>query len=482
MNSGINSGIDMERLTRYIDTVWDQSIVPALSEYIRIPNKSVHFDPQWEQHGHMLRAAELMKTWCEQNALPGMKIEIVRLPGLTPLLYIDVPASGNPAGRSNDCVLLYGHMDKQPEFSGWVEGLEAWKPVLRDGRLYGRGGADDGYAVFGSLLALRALADQNIPYVRSVILIEGSEESGSPDLPAYIDALADRIGEPSLVVCLDAECGNYDQFWCTTSLRGNLVGTLRVDVLTEGVHSGMASGIVPSSLRIARRLLERVESAETGKLIDALWCKIPEDRLQQARAAAQALGKSVHGKMPFAGPTRPMSDDPYELLLNSTWRPTLSVTGAEGIPSLQNAGNVLRPFTALKLSFRLPAGVDAQAAAAAVKQALESDPPYGAKVEFEVESSMGGWNAPSTAPWLEAAIQSASQTFFGRDAMYMGVGGTIPFMGMLSEKFPRTQFLITGVLGPHSNAHGPNEFLDIATGKRVTACVAHVVAEHAKKK
>jgi acetylornithine deacetylase/succinyl-diaminopimelate desuccinylase-like protein len=474
--------MNVERLTRYIDTAWDQSIVPALFEYIRIPNKSVHFDPQWEQHGHMLRAAELMKAWCEQHALPGMKIEIVRLPGLTPVLYIDVPASGNPAGRSNDCVLLYGHMDKQPEFSGWAAGLEPWKPVLRDGRLYGRGGADDGYAVFGSLLALRALADQNIPYARSVILIEGSEESGSPDLPAYIDALADRIGEPSLVVCLDAECGNYDQFWCTTSLRGNLVGTLRVDVLTEGVHSGMASGIVPSSFRIARRLLERVESAETGKLIDALWCKIPEDRLQQARAAAQALGKGVHGKMPFAGGTRPMSDDPYELLLSSTWRPTLSVTGAEGMPSLQNAGNVLRPYTSLKLSFRLPPGIDAQAAAAAVKKALESDPPYGAKIAFDVESSMGGWNAPSTAPWLEAAIQSASRTFFGRDAMYMGVGGTIPFMGMLSDKFPRTQFLITGVLGPHSNAHGPNEFLDIATGKRVTACVAHVVAEHCRKK
>jgi acetylornithine deacetylase/succinyl-diaminopimelate desuccinylase-like protein len=478
----MNSGINMERLTRYIDTAWDQSVVPALSEYIRIPNKSVHFDPQWEQHGHMLRAAELMKAWCEQHALPGMKIEIVRLPGLTPLLYIDVPASANPPGRSNDCVLLYGHMDKQPEFSGWAEGLEPWKPVLRDGRLYGRGGADDGYAVFGSLLALRALADQNIPYVRSVILIEGSEESGSPDLPAYIDALADRIGEPSLVVCLDAECGNYDQFWCTTSLRGNLVGTLRVDVLTEGVHSGMASGIVPSSFRIARRLIERVENAETGKLIDALWTRIPEDRLQQARAAAQTLGKGVHGKLPFAGGTRPMSDDIYELLLNSTWRPTLSVTGAEGLPTLQNAGNVLRPYTSLKLSFRLPPGVDAKAAANAVQQLLESDPPYGATVKFNAESSEGGWNAPSTAPWLEAAIQSASRAFFGRDAMYMGVGGTIPFMGMLSRKFPRTQFLVTGVLGPHSNAHGPNEFLDIATGKRVTACVAHVVAEHWKSR
>ncbi|HET9446118.1 MAG TPA: M20/M25/M40 family metallo-hydrolase, partial [Steroidobacteraceae bacterium] len=401
----------------------------------------------------------------------------VRLPGLTPLLYIEVPGCG-AAASSKDCVLLYGHMDKQPEFSGWSEGLDPWKPVLRDGRLYGRGGADDGYAVFGSLLALRALADQNIPFARSVILIEGSEESGSPDLPAYIDALADRIGEPSLVVCLDAECGNYDQFWCTTSLRGNLVGTLRVEVLNEGVHSGMASGIVPSSFRIARLLIERVENAETGRLMDALWTKIPEDRLKQARAAAAALGKGVYTKLPLAGETGPMNHDPYELLLNSNWRPTLSVTGAEGLPSLQNAGNVLRPFTTLKLSFRLPPGVDAQAAANAVKQTLEKDPPYGARVTFDVESSMGGWNAPSTAPWLEAAIQSASQNFFGRDAMYMGVGGTIPFMGMLSEKFPRTQFLITGVLGPHSNAHGPNEFLDIATGQRVTACVAHVVAEH----
>jgi acetylornithine deacetylase/succinyl-diaminopimelate desuccinylase-like protein len=376
---------------------------------------------------------------------------------------------------------MYGHMDKQPEFTGWAEGLGPWTPVLRNGRLYGRGGADDGYAVFGSLLALRALQDQGIPHARCVILIEGSEESGSPDLPPYIDALAGRIGEPSLVVCLDAECGNYDQFWCTTSLRGNLVGTLRVEVLREGVHSGMASGIVSSSFRIARQLIERVENAETGKLIDALWVPIPEDRLAQARAAAQALGASVHAKLPLVEGMKPMSDDISELLLNSTWRPTLSVTGVDGIPSIENAGNVLRPYTTLKLSFRLPPTLDASAAAQAVKETLESDPPYGAKVQFNVESSMAGWNAPSTAPWLEQAIQSASRTVFGRDAMYMGVGGTIPFMGMLSEKFPRTQFLITGVLGPQSNAHGPNEFLDIATGKRVTACVSYVVAEHARR-
>ena len=469
--------MNTDRLQQYIANAWDNSVVPTLCEYIRIPNKSIHFDPQWAEHGHMDRAAELMKTWCEAHALPGMAVEIVRLPNRTPLLFIDVP------GKTDDCVLLYGHMDKQPEFTGWSEGLSAWTPVLRDGRLYGRGGADDGYAVFGSLVALRALADQGIPHARCVILIEGSEESGSPDLPAYIDALADRIGEPSLVVCLDAECGNYDQFWVTNSLRGNLLGTLRVDVLKEGVHSGMASGIVPSSFRIARALLARIEDANTGEiLVDALLTDVPQERIEQAQAAARALGATVHEKMPFVSGMHPVSRDPAELLINSTWAPTLSVTGVDGIPSLENAGNVLRPFTALKLSFRLPPGVDATQAAESVKQTLERDPPYGASVSFDVTSAMGGWNAPRVEPWLADAAQSASQHFFGRDAMYMGVGGTIPFMGMLAEKFPRTQFLVTGVLGPQSNAHGPNEFLDIETGKRVTACVAEVVAAHAQRR
>jgi acetylornithine deacetylase/succinyl-diaminopimelate desuccinylase-like protein len=471
--------MNRQQLTQLIDSTWDESVVPTLCEYIRIPNKSANFDASWEQHGHMDKAAELLRQWCAANALPGMQLEIIRLPGRTPLLFIDVPATG---GAKQDCVLMYGHMDKQPEFSGWSEGLDPWTPVIRNGRLYGRGGADDGYAVFGSLLALRALAAQGIPHARCVILIEGSEESGSPDLPDYIDALAGRIGEPSLVVCLDAECGNYDQFWCTTSLRGNLIGTLRVEVLREGVHSGMASGIAASTFRIARALIERVENAATGEVIQGLHGRIPEERLRQAKAAAAALGASVYAKLPLLKGVQPVTGDVTELLLNSTWRPTLSTTGVDGIPSLENAGNVLRPYTTLKLSFRLPPGVDPQAAATLVKQTLERDPPYGAHVTFEVNSSMGGWDAPPTAPWLEAAIQGASQHFFGRDAMYMGVGGTIPFMGMLSEKFPRTQFLVTGVLGPQSNAHGPNEFLDIATGKRVTACVAHVVAEHARRK
>ena len=466
--------MDISKAKSHVDAAWADSILPQLVEYVRIPNKSPLFDPDWEAHGHMEAAVQLMQRWAQAEAPAGSKVEVLRLKGRTPVLMVDVP------GEADDCVLMYGHLDKQPEFTGWSEGLDPWTPVLRDGKLYGRGGADDGYALFSSIAAIRALREQGIPHARCVVLIEASEESGSPDLPAHIDALGSRLGIPSLVVCLDAECGDYEHLWCTTSLRGNLIGTLRADVLTEGVHSGMASGIVPSSLRVLRALLARVEDVHSGAiLVDELSTPIPADRRTQAEAAARVLGPIVAGRIPFVAGMQPMSNDPLELLLNSTWRPTLSVTGAEGIPPFRSAGNVLRPFTSLKLSFRLTPTTDPQLASAAIKRALEQDPPYGARVGFTVESAMAGWNAPTLSPWLEQSMQRASRAFFHRDSMFMGTGGSIPFMGMLGAKFPATQFLITGVLGPNSNAHGPNEFLHLATARKVTGCVAQVLADHA---
>jgi len=468
--------MDTTRISTFVDQIWDDSIVPELCEYIRIPNKSPLFDPDWDKAGHMDRAVALMERWCKAQPLDGMTVEVVRLAGRTPVLMIEVP------GHNDDTVLLYGHLDKQPEFTGWDEDLDPWVPSLRDGKLYGRGGADDGYAVYGSLAAIRALQEQGQAHARCVILIEACEESGSFDLPFYIDELKDRIGHPSLVVCLDAECGNYEQLWCTTSLRGNVVGTLEVSVLTEGVHSGGASGIVPSSFRIVRALLGRIEDTASGRiLLENLNAPIPEQRVEQNRATAEVLGNSVFERFAWAGNTRPLSQDPLELLLNNTWRPTLCVTGAAGIPNLDSAGNVLRPGTAIKLSFRLPPSLPAEAAGLAIKEALEADPPYGSQVEFKLESAMSGWDAPPVAEWLEASMHKASNAFFGAPAMCMGTGGSIPFMGMLGERFPGVQFLITGVLGPKSNAHGPNEFLHIATGKRVTACVAQVLADHYRR-
>jgi acetylornithine deacetylase/succinyl-diaminopimelate desuccinylase-like protein len=467
--------MDLKRLTGSIGKTWKESIVDRLIAYVRIPNKSPHFDPHWERNGHMEAAVRLMADWCRAQPLAGARVEVRRLPGRTPLLLVDVP------GELPGCVLLYGHLDKQPEFTGWLPGLGPWEPVIRDGRLYGRGAADDGYAVFSSLTAIAALKEQQVRLPRCLVLIEACEESGSTDLPAHLAALGSALGEPSLVVCLDAECGNYEQLWCTTSLRGILDGTLRVRVLTEGVHSGMATGIAPTPFRILEQLLARIENPVTGEvLLDELQAAIPPDRRAQAAAAAQVLGDSVAGKLPWAEGVQPLSNDPTELIINSTWRATLAVTGAEGLPPVGSAGNVLLPEIAMKLSVRLPPTCDATRAAAALREALVPDPPYGAQVSFEQGSAEGGWNAPPLAPWLEEAINRASHAVYGRGAVHTGCGGTIPFMGMLGARFPRTQFFITGVLGPHANAHGPNEFLHIEYTKQLTACVSLVLADHAK--
>jgi acetylornithine deacetylase/succinyl-diaminopimelate desuccinylase-like protein len=470
-------GFDPARVDRFVSDKWDQDIVPRLVEYIRIPNKSPMFDAEWVEHGHMAAAVALMEAWAKSQPIPGLVVEVVQLEGRTPLIYLEIPASGADTGE--DCVLLYGHLDKQPEMTGWDEGLGPWEPVLKGDRLYGRGGADDGYAIFGSLAAIQALHEQGAAHARCVILIEACEESGSYDLPAYVDHLADRIGMPSLVVCLDSGCGNYDQLWCTTSLRGLAGGNLTVKVLEEGVHSGDASGIVPSSFRLLRQLLSRIEDEGTGRiLVDGLHAEVPADRDVQARKVAEVLGTAVYDKFPLLPGMTPMADDLSELVLNRTWRPALSITGMDGIPPLASAGNVLRPQTSVKLSLRLPPTLDGKHAGELLKAALLRDPPNGAQVTLELEKASTGWNAPAMAPWLEQAIDTASHDFFGAPAMYMGEGGSIPFMGMLGEKFPNAQFMITGVLGPHSNAHGPNEFLHIPMGKKVTASVARVVAAH----
>ena len=467
--------MDLERLSARIARTWDESILDRLTAYVRIPNKSPMFDPLWERNGYMEAAVQLMAEWCRAQKVPGARVDVRRLPGRTPLLLVDVP------GELPGCTLLYGHLDKQPEFSGWLPGLGPWEPVIRNGRLYGRGAADDGYAVFSSLTAIAALKEQQVHLPRCVLLIEACEESGSIDLPAHLSELGDALGEPSLVVCLDAECGNYEQVWCTTSLRGNLVGTLRVRVLSEGVHSGMATGIAPTPFRILEHLLARIENPVSGDvLLDELHVSLPRDRRAQASAAAQVLGSEVAGKLPWVPGAQPVSNDPTELIINRTWRATRAVTGADGLPPVGSAGNVLLPELAVKLSLRLPPTCDAARAERAVREALEREPPYGAQVSFEDIGSNGGWNAPAFAPWLEESIAHASRAVYGRTAVHIGCGGTIPFMGMLGERFPRTQFFITGVLGPHANAHGPNEFLHIDYAKKLTACVSLVLADHAK--
>ena len=483
MNARVPSQVLQPELAlQRVSQAWDSDIVRQLTDYIAIPAKSPTFAADWAELGLLDTVVRNAATWVESQKVEGLTLEIVRLEGRTPVLFFEIAAT---QPNATDTVLMYGHLDKQPEFSGWRSDLGPWTPKYEDGKLYGRGGADDGYAVYASIAAVQELKRQNVPHPRIVGLIETSEESGSRDLLPCIDALKDRLGEVALVVCLDSGAGNYDQLWLTTSLRGMVAGTLKVQVLTEGVHSGDASGLVPSSFRVMRQVLDRLEDSATGRLLPASFhCEVPAERLAQARATAAILGEEVYRRFPWAhhdcgGSTAfalPTTTDPVDALLRRTWQPTLSVTGAEGFPALQDAGNVLRPYTAFKLSLRLPPLVDAAACVQEMKALLEDNAPYQARVTWESASGANGWNAPPTVPWFEDALNAASQAHFGAPCGHIGQGGTIPLMGLLSKGFPKAQMMVCGVLGPKSNAHGPNEFLHVPYAKKLTAAVAQVIA------
>ncbi len=474
--------LDAAAALSHVTAQWDSDIVKQLTDYIEIPAKSPGFDGDWAAHGHLETVMRNAAQWVEAQKVEGLTLEIVRLEGRTPVLFFEVAATRSDAQQT---VLMYGHLDKQPEFTGWRNDLGPWTPKYEDGKLYGRGGADDGYAVYASIAAVQALKAQGTPHPRIVGLVETCEESGSYDLLPYVDALRRRLGDVGLVICLDSGAGNYDQLWLTTSLRGMASGTLKVEVLTEGVHSGDASGLVPSSFRIMRQVLDRLEDSATGRMLPASFhCEVPADRLAQAQATAAILGDELYKRFPWAhydcgGSTAfalPTTTDPVKALLNRTWTPTLSVTGADGFPALKDAGNVLRPYTAFKLSLRLPPLVDAAQAVQEMKALLEDNAPYQARVTFESNGGATGWNAPSTTPWFENALHAASQAHFGAPCGYIGQGGTIPLMNMLSKGFPTAQMMVCGVLGPKSNAHGPNEFLHVPYAKKLTAAVAQVMA------
>ncbi|MEX0420732.1 M20/M25/M40 family metallo-hydrolase [Spiribacter pallidus] len=466
--------LPIDKARAQVDEAWRTDILPALEDFIRIPAKSPAFDPHWATHGYLDEAVSLAEDWCQRIAPPQSQVEVIRLPGRTPLLWVDVPATGE--GEA----LLYGHLDKQPEASGWDSDKGPWQPVIAEDRLYGRGAADDGYALFASLQAIRLLHDEGVPHPRCMLVIECAEESGSPDLAAQLDHLADRLGNPGLVVCLDSGCANYEQLWVTTSLRGMAAGDLSVEVLERGVHSGDAGGVVPSSFRIARALIERLEESATGRITHpALQADIPEERRRQATAAAEVIGGGLAGKFPFAGTTRPNATDTAELILNRTWRPALEVIGAEGLPASSEAGNVLRPRTALRLSLRLPPTVDGETATRAMAETLTDDPPQGARVQFHPGGSANGWNAPGFAGWLEDSLNASARRWFQREAVFMGEGGSIPLMNLLASRFPAARFLVTGVLGPGANAHGPNEFLHLPMARRLTGVVAEALAAQA---
>lgn len=463
-----------------IENFFREHVMETFSQYMSIPCVSPAFDSQWHDNGYIEAAITLYENFARRYAPKDAHVFVQRIDNKTPLLVIDVPARNY---SEHDCVLMYGHLDKQPQMTGWQEGLEPFAATMIDNRMYGRGGADDGYAMFAALAALNTSEEQGSSRARTVVVIEASEESGSPDLPVHLEVLGENLNEPlgdvSLVVCLDSGCLTYDHLWITQSLRGLLQVNVTIKVLEEGAHSGGAGGIVPSSFHIQRALLDRICTSPSGEItLDELSMTISDHVRNSAHKAAGVLKTTEAHGLAFADNVQPLHEDIAEQIIANTYLPQLEVIGIDGMPAISDAGNVLLPFTTLALSFRLPPRVDPSVAAAAVTEQLVADTPYQANVSVVIDSMASGWEAPEMQPWFSEAVAKSSQKHFGDDVHFMGEGGTIPFMAMLGETYPEAQYMVTGVLGPASNAHGPNEFLDLPCAYKVTACVVDVLQAH----
>ena len=459
-----------KKLVQFINDFWDKEAIPALQDFIKIPNKSPEFDSNWETNGYMDQAERCISAWCKINSPKGMQIKTLKTPGRTPIILIDIP------GEINKNILFYGHLDKQPEMSGWDDDLGPYTPVIKDGKLYGRGSGDDGYAVFSAISSILAIQKQNLKHPNIQIMIEASEESGSIDLPFYINKYEKDIIKPDMFICLDSGCGDYDRMWLTTSLRGMATGILEVEVLTEGVHSGMAGGIAPSALEIMQHQLQKISTPLQARInLPELKVNIPKARLQQIKEAAAILGENVAKDFPFAATTQALSDNNTDLITQQTWLNSYAIIGLDGIPSTDDAGNVHIPKLTAKISLRLAPTCDTNKAIESIKQKLELNPPYCAAIKFSPITINNGWHANIASDELSAIFDTASLNYFGEKCAYMGEGGSIPFINMLQEKFPSSEFVITGVLGPQSNAHGPNEFLHLAAVKKISCCIADIV-------
>jgi acetylornithine deacetylase/succinyl-diaminopimelate desuccinylase-like protein len=464
-------GVDYAAIHTWVEEQWESHALESLARFIEIPALSPAFDADWAENGHLDATIDHFLGWLASLPMKGMTCNVHRLAGRTPVLTVTVEGTGEGE------VLFYSHLDKQPPFTGWSEGKGPWIPVREDPWLYGRGSVDDGYGGYLSVLSILALQQHGIPHPKATFLIETCEESGSFDLPAYLDELSDLLGTPDLVVVMDSGAGDYERLWVTTSLRGLVGGTLRVGVSKEGVHSGMAGGIIPSSFRIARAIISRIEDESSGAiLLPQLRVEIPDELRAEAQGIADVLGEKVWTDLPSLDGVEPQTPGLTEIVLSGNWRPSLSVTGVDGIPALSDAGNVLRTHTSFKLSMRIPPGVDADAAQAVMTEVLEADAPHGAHVSFEADAAANGFAAPPMDAGLREALNQASLASFGEPMQVYFEGGTIPFLAMMQEKFPNADFLVTGSLGPGGNAHGPDEKLHIPATKAVTTCVAAAIA------
>lgn len=218
----------LKKIYNKVTHEWDTSVEEALKSFIRLPALSPDFDKKWEENGVLLKALEDAQAWAEKQGIKGLRCEIIKDDGFTPCLFVEVDATSDK--KFERSVFFYGHLDKQPPNEGWDPDKSAWEPVIQNGRLYGRGAVDDGYAFYTSLAAVKALQTLGIPHPRCVGLFETCEESSSRHYESYLKEAEQKLGDIGLVIALDSCCGDYDRLWVTSSLRGMLGARLKFEL------------------------------------------------------------------------------------------------------------------------------------------------------------------------------------------------------------------------------------------------------------
>lgn len=480
MLPSLNNNMDTpqcDALKAKLDDYLRQKALPALQKFIEIPNLSRAFDPEWDTNGLQERACQFCIDFAKDMGVKGMAVEMYKDEGKTPIVFGVVEPT--KAGKNKN-IVMYGHIDKQPHLTeGWSEGLHPTKPVIRDGLLYGRGGVDDGYNFFTVVCMIKALQDLDIPYGRFVMLYETDEESKSRDIPYYLKKFEKEIGTPDVIFCLDAGSISNKIFSLSTTLRGNINFDLTVRVLEQGVHSGLGSGIIPSSFRIIRNLLDRIECSKSGEIYELLQVQVPDDKLAQAKEVVKIMGDDIHKCFCMCKGVQPVCEDLDELYLNNLWRAQLEIIGQEGIPDKNACGNVLRPYTTLRCSLRLPPTITGEDAFEQVKETLTKDPPYGAIVEVTKIGIGSGWNCNEVPNKVVEILDKHNQEIFGTKTLLFGCGGTIPFVKIIQDCLPDTLLCVTGLMLPESNIHVPDENMDIEYWIKFTKSLTCFLVDYA---
>ncbi|CAI2368334.1 unnamed protein product [Moneuplotes crassus] len=465
--------MDTEKSKKFIEDNFQSMFLDPISEFIKVPNLTPSFDPEFQTNGLIEQAIDNVKGYAESMDIPGLKFHVHNEEGRAPMALIEIPGNG----KKN--IMVYGHLDKQPHMEGWTEGTGPTTPTIIGDKLYGRGSTDDGYVSFATLTAVKNILDQGQEIPRIVLVLEAEEESGSKDLVYLLEKCKDIIKTPDVCLCCDSGALDYKTLWLTSSLRGSMGMNVKVSIAKDAFHSGICGGAMPETFRIANNLLDRLEDPIT-KRMEKFEVEIEDRFKEEAKNIVGLVGTDLYKDFKLLEGCRPIHHDNLEeMYLNINWRPALAVCGADGLPTLSKAGNVVRASTSLRLKIRLPPSLDAKEMCDEVVKTLSEDVPFGAKIEFDDVSSGSGWVMKDLKEETSKAIHESSEEFYEKKAGLYGIGGSIPFLKTLEGIYPETEILAMGVGGNDCNIHAPDETLDIPYMKKFIPTLSHILAKMA---